>query len=259
MAAVLAMAGLAGLAGANAVTPGAHAVTADAHAVTSATRGATPTPPAANPYSPATGHRYRHGVLPTVAQNRLMHRWARTHAAAPAAKAAASSLNISYGGGIHGVGVTTGHEKVYLIFWGSQWGAKATDSHGDITLANDPSGAAPHLQELFKGLGTGGERWSGVMTQYCDGVPYNSESCPSNSCHVAYPAGGALAGVWVDESSAAPNNATGNQLGAEAIRAAHHFGNSTQGSNRDAQYAVLADRNPSRRIQHPERPVLRLA
>jgi hypothetical protein len=226
MAAVLATAGLAGLAGAHAATPVA--------------RGVAPTPPAANPYSPATGHRYRHGVLPTVAQNRRMHRWASTHAAAPASKAAAFTLKLSYGGGLNGVGVTTGPEKVYLVFWGSQWGASATNSKGDVTLANDPSSAAPYLQELFKGLGTGGERWSGVMTQYCDGVPYNAQSCPPNSSHVAYPAGGALGGVWADESGAAPDNATGNQLGAEAIRAAHHFANSTQASNRDAQYVILS-------------------
>jgi hypothetical protein len=78
------------------------------------------------------------------------------------------------------------------------------------------------------------------MTQYCDGVAYKAQSCPANSFHVAYPAGGALAGVWVDESAAAPNRATGNQLGAEAIRAAQHFGNSTQAANRDAEYAIIS-------------------
>jgi hypothetical protein len=175
-------------------------------------------------------------VLPTIGQQRRMNIWANGHAVSPAA----SRLNLSYGGGVHGVGVTTGREKVYLVFWGSQWGASSTDSHGDVTLANDPSGAAPYLQELFKGLGTGGERWSGVMTQYCDGVPYNSPSCPANSSHVAYPAGGALAGVWVDKSTAEPNTATGNQLGSEAVRAAKHFGNTTQASNRNAQYAIIS-------------------
>src|SRR6266566_1518047 len=149
--AVIAAAGLAGTAGAQAAIPGAHATA--------------PRPPSANPYSPAAGHSYRHGVLPTVGQQRRMNRWAGQHAVTPAV----SQLNLSYGGGVHGVGVTTGHEKVYLVFWGSQWGASSTGAHGDLTLANDPSGAAPYLQELFKGLGTGSERWSGVMTQYCDG------------------------------------------------------------------------------------------
>jgi hypothetical protein len=202
-------------------------------------------PADANPYSPATGHSYRHGVLPTIARHRLMRRWASQHSAnQPGASqhgaAPASSRNLSYGGGVNGVGVTSGHEKVYLVFWGSQWGAQSTNANGDVTLAGDPDSAAPYLQELFKGLGTGTERWSGVMTQYCDGVAYNAQSCPSNSFHVTYPAGGALAGVWVDESAAAPNHATGNQLGAEAISAAKHFGNSTQASNRDAQYAIIS-------------------
>ncbi|HEX6933707.1 MAG TPA: hypothetical protein VF162_16295 [Streptosporangiaceae bacterium] len=220
--AVIAAAGVAGAAGAQAATPGAH--------------GASPSPSAANPYSPAAGHSYRHGVLPTTGQLRRMNTWAAQHAAAPAV----SKLNLSYGGGVHGVGVTTGHEKVYLVFWGSQWGTSSTDSHGDVTLADDPSGAAPYLQELFKGIGTGSERWSGVMTQYCDGVAYNALSCPANSSHVAYPAGGALAGVWVDESGAAPDTATGHQLGAEAVKAAKHFGNTTQASNRNTQYAIIS-------------------
>ena len=202
-------------------------------AVAGARTGAAPA--GANTYSPATGHSYRHGVLPTIARHRLMRHWASERAARTS-----SSQNLSYGGGVKGVGVTSGHEKVYLVFLGSQWGAQATNANGDITLAGDPNGAAPYLQELFKGLGTGSERWSGVMTQYCDGVPYNAQSCPANSFHVAYPAGGALAGVWVDESAAAPNQATGSQLGAEAISAAQHFGNSTQASNRDAQYAIIS-------------------
>ena len=221
MTAVIAAAGLTGAAGAQAALRGAT--------------GAAPGP-AANPYAPAAGHSYRHGALPTIGRQRRMNRWAATHAVTPAA----SRLNLSYGGGVHGVGVTSGHEKVYLVFWGSQWGASSTNSHGDLTLANDPSSAAPYLQDLFKGLGTSGERWSGVMTQYCDGVPYNSHSCPANAFHVAYPAGGALAGVWVDKSTAAPDTATGDQIGSEAVKAARHFGNTTQASNRDTQYAIIS-------------------
>ncbi|MGI9006589.1 MAG: hypothetical protein ACR2FU_10400 [Streptosporangiaceae bacterium] len=195
-------------------------------------------PPAgarANPYSPAAGHPYRHGVLPTLVSQRAMTRWASQRAVP-----AASRENLSYGGGGHGNGVTSGHEKVYLVFYGSQWGTAHTNSHGDLTLSGDPNGAAPYLQELFKGLGTGGERWSGVMTQYCDGVAYGATSCPANSYHVAYPSGGALAGVWADEGSASPSAATGHQLGTVAIAAAHHFGNNTKASNRDAQYVILS-------------------
>ena len=191
--------------------------------------------PGSNPYSPAAGHPYRHGVLPTRSAQRAMTGWAGQHQTP-----AASRENLSYGGGVHGNGVTSGQEKVYLVFYGSQWGTPGTNSRGDVTLAGDQNGEAPYLQELFKGLGTGGERWSGVMTQYCDGVSYGVTSCPANSYHVAYPSGGALAGVWADEATASPAAATGHQLGTVAIAAAHHFGNNTKASNRNAQYVIAS-------------------
>jgi serine protease len=190
-----------------------------------------------NPYSPAYHHAYRHGVTPTIAQLRLMKHWVHGHP--NAVLASASDLN--YGGGIDGIGVTTGHEKVYLVFYGSQWGTQSTNSNGDVTLSGDPSGEAPYLQEFFKGLGTNNETWSGTATQYCDGVAVGAQSCPaSNTQHVAYPAGGALSGVWVDESAASPQTATAGQLGTEAVNAAAHFGNTTAASNRNAQYVVIS-------------------
>jgi hypothetical protein len=196
--------------------------------------------PVTNPYSPAYGHPYRHGVVPTTSTARAMRQWAGAHPqAAQAAQASANDLN--YGGGIDGIGVTTGQEHVYLVFYGSQWGSQGTNSNGDVTLSGDPSGEASYLQDLIKGLGTNGELWSGVMTQYCDGVAAGSQSCPaSNTEHVAYPSGGALAGVWVDESAASPSSATGHQLGVEAVNAAAHFGNTTAASNRDSQYVIIS-------------------
>ena len=207
-------------------------------AVTGA-QAATAGPPAtANPYSPAYHHSYRQGVIPTRPQLAKMRAWTRSH---PAQAAAASPNDLNYGGGIGGIGVTTGQEKVYLVFYGSQWGTQSTNAKGDITLSGDPSGAAPYLQEFFKGLGTNGELWSGVMTQYCDGVAVGAQSCPaSNTEHVAYPSGGVLAGVWVDESVPSPSQATPAQLGTEAVNAAAHFGNTTAAANRDAQYDILS-------------------
>jgi hypothetical protein len=195
------------------------------------------TPTVTNPYSPAYHHAYRHGVTPTISRLRLMRRWAHRHPNA----VLASANDLNYGGGIDGIGVTTGHEKVYLVFYGSQWGTQSTNSNGDVTLSGDPSGEAPYLQEFFKGLGTDNETWSGTATQYCDGVAVGAQSCPaSNTEHVAYPAGGALSGVWVDESTASPAQATGHQLGVEAVNAAAHFGNTTAASNRDAQYVIIS-------------------
>jgi hypothetical protein len=220
-----AVAAFALLAGQQAAATGAQAAVAGSPAVT-------------NPNSPAYHHAYRHGVVPTRPQLTKMRGWARSH---PAAIHGASANDLNYGGGIDGIGVTTGAEKVYLIFYGSQWGSQSTNAKGDITLSGDPSGEAPYLQEFLKGLGTGGELWSGVMTQYCDGVAAGAQSCPaSNTKHVAYPTGGALAGVWVDESTASPATATAAQLGTEAVAAAAHFGNTTAAANRDAQYVILS-------------------
>ena len=152
-----------------------------------ASAGVAGTPPVANPYSPAYRHPYRHGVVPTRGQLTKMRQWASGHPARRAA-ATASADDLSYGGGIDGIGITTGHEKVYLVFYGSQWGT--------ISASGDSQGEAPYVQELLKGLGTGGELWSGVMTQYCEGIAAGSQTCPvGNSQHVAYPSGGALAGV----------------------------------------------------------------
>jgi serine protease len=92
----------------------------------------------------------------------------------------------------------------------------------------------------MKGLGTGGETWSGVMTQYCQGVFWGAQTCPSGSAHVGYPTGGALAGVWLDASSAAPAQATGHQLGVEAVNAAAHFANTTGSANGNVQYVIVS-------------------
>jgi hypothetical protein len=190
-----------------------------------------------NPESPAYSHPYRHGVTPTRATAQKMANWAHAHPNV----AAASANNLTYGGAIDGIGVTTGPEKVYLVFYGSQWGTQGTNSSGYTTLSGDPSGEAPDLQGFFKGLGTGNELWSGVMTQYCEGVAAGAQTCPaSNTAHVGYPTGGALAGVWVDESAASPSTASGHQLGVEAVNAAAHFGNTTAAANRNAQYVVIS-------------------
>jgi hypothetical protein len=193
-------------------------------------------PAGANPYAPAYQHPYRHGAVPTIGRLRLMRTWERQH---PGARAA-SSTNLTYGGSFHGIGVTTGHEKVYLVFFGRQWGTKGTDGHGNVTLSGDPSGEAPYLQRLFKGLGTNNDLWSGVMTQYCDGAPVNAQSCAADTLHVGYPSGGALSGVWVDESSRAPSRPSAHLLAVEAVKAAKHFKNTTPGKNRNSQYVIIS-------------------
>ena len=189
-----------------------------------------------DPYAPSYHHAYRHGAVPTRETNSRMKAWQHANYAATGPK------TLSYGGGVDGIGVTSGKPKVYLVFWGSQWGSSSTDGNGNLAFSADSYGGAGRLQQMFKGLGTNNERWSGVMTQYCDGsaVGTGATSCPSTAAHVGYPTGGALAGVWYDNTSAAPAAASSTQLGNEAVRAAGHFGNTTASSNRYAQYVILS-------------------
>ena len=173
---------------------------------------------------------HRPGALPTVAS------------AKATAAASRRSKTLAYGGGIDGIGVMSGHPKVYVVFYGSQWGTQSTDANGNLTFTNDPQAGAPVAQMMFKGIGTGSEAWSGTMTQYCDGplVATNATSCPAGAAHVPYPTGGVLSGVWYDNSVASPQTASGHQLGVEALAAAHHFGNTTAASNRYAYYVIMS-------------------
>jgi serine protease len=219
-----------------------------AAAPTAAAAGA---PPASDPNAPAYQHPYRHGAVPTRGAAARMSAWAKQHpgaaGASPAlspagvhAAEAASANNVSYGGGAtDGIGVTIGDEKVYLVFYGSQWGRRTTRG-GIATFSHDPSGEARYVQELFKGLGTGNEQWSGVATQYCQGVSQGAKTCPSTAPHVAYPHGGALAGVWYDNGAKSPAQATGHRLALQAVAAATHFHNTTTGANRNASYIILS-------------------
>ena len=67
-------------------------------------------------------------------------------------------------------------------------------------------------------------------------------SCPASAAHVGYPTGGGtLAGVWYDNSAAAPSAASaGRRSAPRRVKAAGHFGNTTAASNRYAQYVVFS-------------------
>ncbi|HET6917035.1 MAG TPA: Ig domain-containing protein [Acidimicrobiales bacterium] len=196
-----------------------------------------------NPYSPAYGHPYRHGVIPTRSQQAAMNSYAATHFATTTST---GPKTLGYDGGTSNtdgtvVGVTSGTPKVYLVFWGTQWGTETTLSNGDLSFSNDPYGGAQYIQNLFKGLGTGSEQWSGTMTQYCDGaVTRGATSCPSGASLIGYPTGGAFGGVWYDTTNPDPSVSTSTQLAQEAVNAAKNFGNITPASNRYAQYVILS-------------------
>jgi hypothetical protein len=208
----------------------------------SATAATTPTAASStvNPYSPANGHAYRHGVIPTVSQQAKMNGYAKAH---PNVTTATGPQTLSYGGGIGGVGVTSGHNKTYLIFYGNQWGTSSTDANGNLKFTGDSAGAAGVSQQMFKGIGTNSELWSADLTQWCDGagVASGATVCPaSGASYIPYQTGGVLSGVWYDNSAASPAAATALQLGQEAVTAATHFGNTTAASNRYAYYVIMS-------------------
>src|SRR3954454_638018 len=125
----------------------------------------------------------------------------RTAAAAPSS----SGPPLTFSGGRQGIGVTTGPPKVYVVFWGSQWGT--ANPIGSTNFSHDPSGVAPRVVALLAGIGTNNERWSGVLTQYCEGVAVGTVTCPTSAPHIPYPTGGALAGTWNDTTTAVPTTA----------------------------------------------------
>jgi hypothetical protein len=226
--------GLTVLVGSAAMT--AAAMAAPAFAVASPSGASNPV---SNPYSPAHDHSYRHGVIPTLGTNAKMKQWAKQHAS----PAATGTRTLSYGGGVDGIGVQSGHSKVYLVFYGTQWGTQSTDANGNAKFSGDSAGAAGAAQQMFKGIGTNNELWSADLTQWCDGagVATGATSCPSSGAnYIPYQTGGVLSGVWYDNSKSSPAAATAAQLGTEAVNAAAHFGNTTASSNRYAYYVILS-------------------
>jgi serine protease len=197
--------------------------------------------PTTDPYSPAYQHPYRLGVVPTSDAHERMKAW-RDQVGASVATTGPQTL--SYGGGNGVTGVQSGTVRVILVVWGSQWGTWSTDANGYYNFSNDPAGAVPYEQKLFKGLGTGGELWSSVMTQYCDGpsVGVGATFCPPDAWFVHVPVGGVLPGasVWYDGATPAPAQATPEQIAQEAIKAAQAFGLTTPALNRNVQFVVLS-------------------
>ncbi|MGA5821724.1 putative Ig domain-containing protein [Kitasatospora sp. NPDC094028] len=191
-----------------------------------------------NPWNPQAGHPYRHGAVPGKQQHENYKQWLAAHNQA----AATGQQTLSYGGGVDGIGVQSGHSKVYLVFYGTQWGTQTTDANGNAKFSGDSAGAAGATQQMFKGIGTNGETWSADLTQWCDGpnVASGAVSCPSNANFIPYQSGGVLSGVWYDNAAASPSQASGNQLAQEAVKAAGHFGNTTAAANRDAYYIILS-------------------
>lgn len=135
---------------------------------------------------------------------------------------AGTTKDVYYHGGTGGIGVET-TPKIYLVLWGSQWNN------------NDPSREESRLVSFFKGVG--GSSWQKTVTQYCQRVASGTFFCHG----AGTPAGnqtGSFVAAWYDNASAAPTHPKQSQLAAEAVRAAHFFGNTTAAKNASVQYVI---------------------
>ena len=94
----------------------------------------------------------------------------------------------------------------------------------------------------MKGLGTGGETWSGTMTQYCDGplVAVGADVVSRGRTARRLPVRRRAGRRLVRQPRPSRRRARTASLPVEAVNAAAHFGNSTAASNRYAQYVVLS-------------------
>ncbi|TDU05512.1 hypothetical protein EDD99_4028 [Streptomyces sp. 846.5] len=174
----------------------------------------------------ADGASTHHGVKAIASTHR-----SRTSAASSFV-ASADTLSV---GSSASQGVVSPHPKVYLVFWGKQWSF------------SDPAGVATDLQSMFKGLYGTQDNWGTILTQYCEGVASGTTNCAGKGIRIAHPAHSPLGGAWFDNATAEPTNATAAQLAAEAVKAAKHFGNTTQTPNLNAQYVIVS---PTR--THPD-------
>jgi hypothetical protein len=145
----------------------------------------------------------------------------RAAKAAGKVQGASTTNDLSYHGGVGGIGVETA-PKIYLVLWGAQW-------------SSDPSGESAILQNFYKGVG--GSPWYNSVTQYCQGVATGTFYCNGAGQAAGNPSN-TFVGVWADNTSNAPSRPRQSQLAAEAVRAAAHFGNSTGSSNASVQYVI---------------------
>jgi hypothetical protein len=118
-----------------------------------------------------------------------------------------------------GGGVLT-HPTAYIVFWGSEW--VSGFSSGGYTSAQ----AQTYTIDFFRGLG--GSSWLHSTSQYCQGVPSGTTTCPATSQAITN-ASGQLRATWVD-GSRLPSIIDKNAVAAEATRAAQHFGYDPNGT-----------------------------
>jgi hypothetical protein len=164
----------------------------------------------------------------------------------PAGTVADSASNdlIYHGGNIGdgAIGVET-TPAVYLVWWGTDWGAGFQTADTDGKLYSSKT-LQTYLSGFFQNLG--GSPWAGVQTQYCKGTLIGSTSCVGGTGFITNPKH-QLKGVWTDPTpvpsdivaSGLAQNLIDDPIAAEAIRASAHFGYDPQ-----ATYIILTPPEP---------------
>ncbi|MCX3060948.1 hypothetical protein [Streptomyces beihaiensis] len=148
-------------------------------------------------------------AAPAGASELAPHHRMKTHAAPTAT---ATGGNLSYSGG----NVVT-NPKIYVVYWGNQWGSGST-------VTNDPSGEAALQLNFFQHAYGSGDTWSNSQTQYCQGVAVGTTQCNGAGTAVGHPSSNPVGGTWLDNSTKVARRPSDASIAAEAVRAAAHFG-----------------------------------
>ena len=163
----------------------------------------------------------------------------------PPTATATGPETLAYGGGIDGIGVTSGTPKVYLVFWGTQWGTQGTDGcrQPDVQRRHGRR-ARPTSRSCSRDSAPAANSGPAPMTQYCDGpsVAGGATTCPSGAPHVGYPTGGALRRRLV------------RQLGGGAKRGQRHTDRHRGRKGGRATSATPPRRRTGTPVRHPVAP-----
>ena len=129
--------------------------------------------------------------------------------------------------------------KVFIVYWGPEWQAGFTATHGSFTYTS--AAVQNYVNTFFTNVG--GSPWAGVQTQYCQGIMAPAFSCTgqAGAAFITNPMG-QLKGTWTDPSAVPADivatglasNLTTDPLEAEAIKASQHFG-----YDQNATYFIL--------------------
>ena len=151
----------------------------------------------------------------------------------PATDQASANNLIFHGGTVETV------PAVYIVYWGPEWQAGFTQSHGGVTYTSQT--VQTYVETFFSSIG--GSPWAGVQTQYCQGIMAPAFSCTGQAGAQAITnPQGQLRGTWTDPTPVPQNilttglvsNLTTDPLETEAQSAAAHFG-----YDQNATYFIL--------------------